>query len=631
MVRRLRLSAVLLLGAVLRIGLLSTLAPQTLDALASRVELASPSTSLASLTEAIYLARAYHDRQQKSHQSDGVGGSSRTKTYLARITSPNPWSSGHVHHSPVLVYALTPLVQTKASELHLKPSQKNDAIRSRRKQKQKRDSQFQPGGALSAWAAIEARLFQLYRDLPDSLRATLEHASSRLDGVGLLLTLLDLVAAIALAAIEVQRAAWRNKYARIRGLRQAELDVRAKYLAQQRAEDEKEQQSKTAAGGRGERSSRRQELETEEEDRSVKVAALYLFNPLVLLSTLARTTTMIYTTCTLLSVLFAVTLSGRVARKNKNRSGTGLISILLVLTLSFNIVVSFYPLLMTPALLMLATTGTAATSSASSAVYSHSSSGRGKRLTLILFTFVVTLLLLGISLLLPTGLGGADGHIHGVLSQVYLHLLSLSDLTPNIGLWWYFFTEMFDHFRSFFLLAFNVHLASYSIPLCIKYASDPLFAVTLLSGITTVFKSYPTVGDTALYLAMLSLHPEVYPCESSASVCVAPSPFHLTHLLMHTQTCAIRPSHHYCTLTRCSSCRSSNISGCTPVRATPTSSTPSRSSGRWQERVAFWIPCGPGVDWRGSARGRLCRWMTTRIRRDNAWLFRRNLFLCHLL
>lgn len=45
----------------------------------------------------------------------------------------------------------------------------------------------------------------------------------------------------------------------------------------------------------------------------------------------------------------------------------------------------------------------------------------------------------------------------------------MPDLTPNIGLWWYFFIEIFDHFRDFFLLAFNVHAASYSLPLTIKY------------------------------------------------------------------------------------------------------------------------------------------------------------------
>ncbi len=32
----------------------------------------------------------------------------------------------------------------------------------------------------------------------------------------------------------------------------------------------------------------------------------------------------------------------------------------------------------------------------------------------------------------------------------------LPDLTPNPGLWWYFFTEMFEHFRPFYLIVFSV-------------------------------------------------------------------------------------------------------------------------------------------------------------------------------
>ena len=32
----------------------------------------------------------------------------------------------------------------------------------------------------------------------------------------------------------------------------------------------------------------------------------------------------------------------------------------------------------------------------------------------------------------------------------------LPDLTPNPGLWWYFFTEMFEHFRPFYLMVFSV-------------------------------------------------------------------------------------------------------------------------------------------------------------------------------
>jgi GPI-anchor transamidase subunit U len=47
------------------------------------------------------------------------------------------------------------------------------------------------------------------------------------------------------------------------------------------------------------------------------------------------------------------------------------------------------------------------------------------------------------------------------LSSTYGVQLLLPDLTPNVGLWWYFFIEMFDSFREFFLGVFWLHLAGY--------------------------------------------------------------------------------------------------------------------------------------------------------------------------
>jgi phosphatidylinositol glycan class U len=38
---------------------------------------------------------------------------------------------------------------------------------------------------------------------------------------------------------------------------------------------------------------------------------------------------------------------------------------------------------------------------------------------------------------------------------------------------------------------------------------DPLLAFTVLSGVQATFKSYPTVGDAALYHSLLALHPEL--------------------------------------------------------------------------------------------------------------------------
>ena len=70
------------------------------------------------------------------------------------------------------------------------------------------------------------------------------------------------------------------------------------------------------------------------------------------------------------------------------------------------------------------------------------------------------------------GLGGLSYGITGgsweFLASTYgVHLL-LPDLTPNVGLWWYFFIEMFDSFREFFLCVFQLHLAVYVGGLCLR-------------------------------------------------------------------------------------------------------------------------------------------------------------------
>lgn len=46
--------------------------------------------------------------------------------------------------------------------------------------------------------------------------------------------------------------------------------------------------------------------------------------------------------------------------------------------------------------------------------------------------------------------------------------LAVSDLTPNLGLFWYFFIEMFDQFRPFFLIVFQIHVFIFAVPISIK-------------------------------------------------------------------------------------------------------------------------------------------------------------------
>ncbi|GAB7358324.1 hypothetical protein MBLNU230_g2396t2 [Neophaeotheca triangularis] len=91
------------------------------------------------------------------------------------------------------------------------------------------------------------------------------------------------------------------------------------------------------------------------------------------------------------------------------------------------------------------------------------------------------------------------------LVSLYLTPLTLPDLTPNTGLWWYFFIEIFDPFRAFFLGVFWLHMLSYSLPFCLKFSRQPLAAVVLMLGITTIFEPYAHIGSAGAWLATLTL------------------------------------------------------------------------------------------------------------------------------
>lgn len=98
------------------------------------------------------------------------------------------------------------------------------------------------------------------------------------------------------------------------------------------------------------------------------------------------------------------------------------------------------------------------------------------------------------------------------IHSTYVFMWTVSDLTPNIGLFWYFFAEMFDHFRTFFIWVFQINYFLYLIPLTLKLNENPyfLFMITLINH--SIFKPYPTVSDFALYLCMLPQWSHLFEC-----------------------------------------------------------------------------------------------------------------------
>lgn len=80
----------------------------------------------------------------------------------------------------------------------------------------------------------------------------------------------------------------------------------------------------------------------------------------------------------------------------------------------------------------------------------------------------------------------------------------VADLRPNLGLAWYMFVEMFDHYRPFYLAVFQLNLFIYVVPASLKFAADPMVLAAVLAAVGGLFKPYPTVADSLLILVLLA-------------------------------------------------------------------------------------------------------------------------------
>ncbi|RDD47105.1 Phosphatidylinositol glycan anchor biosynthesis class U protein [Trichoplax sp. H2] len=89
------------------------------------------------------------------------------------------------------------------------------------------------------------------------------------------------------------------------------------------------------------------------------------------------------------------------------------------------------------------------------------------------------------------------------MRATYGFILSAPDMEPNLGLFWYFFTEMFDHFKLFFLFVFQINAFFYLVPLTFRLRYDPIFLTYLTCLLIAAFKSYPSLGDLTFTLALL--------------------------------------------------------------------------------------------------------------------------------
>ncbi|KAI1542971.1 PIG-U domain containing protein [Pyrenophora tritici-repentis] len=213
---------------------------------------------------------------------------------------------------------------------------------------------------------------------------------------------------------------------------------------------------------------------------SMAITAGFLFSPFTVLTCIARSTSS-------LTNLFILTA---MAKASQGASFT------FIFATAFASYFAMHPILLFPPLMVLLYDAKAlknkSTPNTTSFVVTHT----------LGFVVAIGALLAGSAFL--TGSWDFLGATYGVR-------LLMPDLTPNVGLWWYFFIEMFDSFREFFLGVFWLHAASYMPGLTIRLHKQPLFVACALTGVFAIFTPYPSIADAALYLSLVPMFRHLFP------------------------------------------------------------------------------------------------------------------------
>lgn len=89
------------------------------------------------------------------------------------------------------------------------------------------------------------------------------------------------------------------------------------------------------------------------------------------------------------------------------------------------------------------------------------------------------------------------------LEATYGARVRFDKLFPNLGLWWYFFIEMFEAFLPFFKAVFNVVVLSFVGPITVRFYKQPFYAFILSLGWIVITQPYPTLGDAGFFLSFL--------------------------------------------------------------------------------------------------------------------------------
>ncbi|KAJ1831484.1 hypothetical protein LPJ73_008104, partial [Coemansia sp. RSA 2703] len=210
------------------------------------------------------------------------------------------------------------------------------------------------------------------------------------------------------------------------------------------------------------------------------VALLYLFNPLTMATCLARSS-IIYSHLASVSALY-FGIGGHI----------GYASVFVAIATHL----SLYPVMLIAPISLIA-----AEQSSASAAGQNQTRSRATGIAITLAKFAVAFASLH---LLFAAIYGSE-----YFTATFDFTLRVSDLQPNVGLFWYFFIEIFDEFRPFFIAVFQLTALAFTVPISWRFRKDPLFGSIMLIGVISALKSYPAWGDLSLFLGLIPLYEEL--------------------------------------------------------------------------------------------------------------------------
>lgn len=97
------------------------------------------------------------------------------------------------------------------------------------------------------------------------------------------------------------------------------------------------------------------------------------------------------------------------------------------------------------------------------------------------------------------------------IDAVHLAALRVDDYTPNVGLCWYLLTETFPHYRGYFLALVHINGVVAATMLTLRLRRDAVFAAMVLLSVFAMCKTYPTLSDFAIVVALFVGRPELWP------------------------------------------------------------------------------------------------------------------------